>query len=52
VQRWSSALPQVLAPAVAAPVVTVLGGYPVLHGLAAALVLLGAVLVRRIRGVA
>jgi MFS family permease len=48
----ASALPQVLAPAVAAPVVTVLGGYPVLYGLAAASVLLGALLVRRIRGVA
>jgi hypothetical protein len=42
----------VLAPAIAAPVVRVLGGYPVLYALAAAVTLLGAVLVRKIRSVA
>ena len=48
----ANSLPQVLAPAIAAPVVRVLGGYPVLYGLAAAVTLLGAVLVRQIRSVA
>ncbi len=48
----ASALPQVVAPVLAAPLVTSLGGYPVLYGLAAAVVLLGALLVRRIEGVA
>ncbi|GLW07794.1 MFS transporter [Microtetraspora sp. NBRC 13810] len=43
--------PQVLAPAVAGPIVTGLGGYPVLYATAAALAVLGAVLVRRIRSV-
>ncbi|MBW1599641.1 MFS transporter [Streptomyces sp. JJ38] len=44
----ASALPQVLAPAIAAPVVTRVGGYPVLFAVAGALGLLGALLVRRI----
>lgn len=47
----ANSLPQVIAPAVAAPVVKVLGGYPVLYGLAAAVTLLGAVLVRNVRSV-
>jgi MFS family permease len=47
----ANSLPQVLAPAIAAPVVTHLGGYSVLYGIAAALGLAGAVLVYRIRGV-
>jgi MFS family permease len=47
----ANTLPQVLAPALAAPVVTHLGGYPVLYGLAAAVGLIGAVLVYRIRSV-
>ncbi|OLF04736.1 MFS transporter [Actinophytocola xinjiangensis] len=47
----ASALPQVLAPVLAAPIVTHLGGYPVLYAVAAAFVLTGAVLVRRIRSV-
>ncbi|OLF17319.1 MFS transporter [Actinophytocola xanthii] len=47
----ANTLPQVLAPALAAPVVTHLGGYPVLYGLAAAVGLAGAVLVYRIRSV-
>ena len=41
-----------MPPAVAAPVVTVLGGYPVLYGAAACAVLAGSLLVGRIRGVA
>ncbi|MGY5123925.1 MFS transporter [Streptomyces nigrescens] len=48
----ANALPQVAAPALAAPIVQHLGGYRVLYGVAAAIGLLGALLVRRIRGVA
>ncbi len=48
----ANALPQVLAPVIAAPVVTYLGGYPVLYGLAAVVGIAGAVLVYRIRAVA
>ena len=48
----ANALPQVLAPALAGPIVTYLGGYPVLYGLAAAVGIAGAVLVFRIRSVA
>ena len=47
----ASALPQVLAPAIAAPVVTALGGYSTLFGLSAATALAGALLVGRIRTV-
>jgi len=47
----ANALPQVAAPALAAPIVTHLGGYRVLYGLAAVLGLAGAVLVGRIRNV-
>ncbi|MEU1480503.1 MFS transporter [Streptomyces sp. NPDC005760] len=47
----ANALPQVAAPALAAPIVTQLGGYRVLYGLAAAVGLAGAVLVGRIRSV-
>ncbi|MET9882090.1 MFS transporter [Streptomyces sp. NPDC006430] len=47
----ANALPQVLAPVIAAPVVTHFGGYASLYGLAGALALAGSVLVRRIRGV-
>jgi MFS family permease len=47
----ANALPQVLAPALAAPIVTYLGGYPVLYGVAAAFGIAGAVLVFRIRSV-
>ncbi|WP_239137044.1 MFS transporter [Sphaerisporangium rufum] len=43
--------PQVLGPVIAGPIVTGLGGYPVLYLTAAALSVLGAVLVRRIRSV-
>ncbi|ROQ99750.1 MFS transporter [Streptomyces sp. 2132.2] len=48
----ANALPQVLAPVIAAPVVTHFGGYTALYALAGALALAGSVLVRRIRGVA
>ncbi|MFE6621440.1 MFS transporter [Streptomyces sp. NPDC057740] len=47
----ANALPQVAAPALAAPIVTHLGGYRVLYAVAAAVGLAGAVLVGRIRGV-
>ena len=47
----ANTLPQVLAPAVAAPLVAYLGGYRALYLTAAALGLLGAGLVRRIRTV-
>ena len=48
----ASALPQVFSPAIAAVLVTSLGGYRALYLTAAAAVLVGAVLVRQIRGVA
>jgi MFS family permease len=48
----AAALPQVLAPVLAAPIVTHLGGYPVLYTVAAAVGLAGSVLVYRIRSVA
>lgn len=47
----ANAAPQVLAPALAAPIVANVGGYPVLYGLTAAVTLLGAVLVLPIRSV-
>ncbi|GHI07847.1 MFS transporter [Streptomyces cellostaticus] len=47
----ANALPQVTAPALAAPIVTYLGGYRVLYLVAAVVGLAGAVLVGRIRGV-
>ncbi|MFI8320079.1 MFS transporter [Streptomyces sp. NPDC085529] len=47
----ANALPQVAAPALAAPLVNHLGGYRSLYLVAAALGLAGALLVRRIRGV-
>ncbi|MEU0406561.1 MFS transporter [Streptomyces griseorubiginosus] len=47
----ANALPQVAAPALAAPIVTHLGGYRVLYGVAAAVGLAGAILVGRIRNV-
>jgi MFS family permease len=48
----ANSLPQVIAPAIAAPVVKVLGGYPVLYTLAAVVTLAGAVLVKKVRAVA
>ncbi|MDX2540275.1 MFS transporter [Streptomyces sp. WI04-05B] len=47
----ANALPQVAAPVLAAPIVTYLGGYPVLYLVSAVIGLAGAVLVGRIRGV-
>ncbi|MFE9018730.1 MFS transporter [Streptomyces sp. NPDC007808] len=47
----ANALPQVAAPALAAPIVTHLGGYEVLYLVAAGVGIAGAVLVGRIRGV-
>ncbi|MFC9230379.1 MFS transporter [Streptomyces decoyicus] len=47
----ANSLPQVAAPALAAPLVHHLGGYRVLYAVAAAVGLVGALLVRRIRGV-
>jgi MFS family permease len=47
----ATAAPQVLGPAIAAPLVTHLGGYPTLYALTAVVTLLGAVLVVRIRSV-
>ncbi|MGW1282890.1 MFS transporter [Streptomyces sp. NPDC002586] len=47
----ANALPQVAAPALAAPIVTYLGGYRVLYLVAAVIGVAGAVLVGRIRGV-
>ncbi|WP_282693928.1 MFS transporter [Streptomyces sp. CC208A] len=48
----ANSLPQVAAPALAAPLVNHLGGYRVLYLAAAGVGLLGALLVRRIKGVA
>jgi MFS family permease len=47
----ASSAPQVLGPALSAPVVVYLGGYPTLYALTAVVTLLGSVLVRRIRSV-
>jgi MFS family permease len=47
----ANSLPQVLAPAIAAPIVKHLGGYPVLYLSASAVTLLAGVLVTRIRSV-
>ncbi|MFF0742421.1 MFS transporter [Streptomyces sp. NPDC004111] len=47
----ANSLPQVAAPALAAPIVTYAGGYAGLYGIAAGVGLVGAVLVVRIRGV-
>lgn len=48
----ANALPQVLAPAVAAPIVAFAGGYPMLYGVAGALAIAGGLLVWKIKGVA
>lgn len=47
----ANSLPQVLAPVLAAPIVTYLGGYPVLYVLSALVGMVGSVLVYRIRSV-
>jgi hypothetical protein len=48
----ASSAPQVLGPALAAPIVTYLGGYPALFLAVAGVTILGSVLVTRIRSVA
>jgi MFS family permease len=47
----ANSLPQVLAPAMAGPVIALLGGYPSLYLLTALVTLLGAILVQPIRSV-
>jgi MFS family permease len=47
----ATAAPQVLGPAIAAPLVTHLGGYPTLFAVTAVVTLLGAVMVVRIKSV-
>jgi MFS family permease len=47
----ANSLPQVLAPVLAAPIVTYLGGYPVLYVVSAVVGVAGSVLVYRIRSV-
>jgi MFS family permease len=47
----ANSLPQVLAPVVAAPLVTHLGGYPTLYVVASVIAVFGSVLVYRIRSV-
>jgi MFS family permease len=47
----ANSAPQVLGPALSAPIVVFLGGYPVLYGVTAVVTLLGSVLVLRIRSV-
>ncbi|HEV7896835.1 MAG TPA: MFS transporter [Planosporangium sp.] len=47
----ANSAPQVLGPALSAPIVVHLGGYPVLYGLTAVVTLLGGVFVLRIRAV-
>lgn len=47
----ANSLPQVLAPVVAAPIVTYLGGYPVLYVVSAVVGITGSVLVYKIRSV-
>ncbi|HWG25370.1 MFS transporter [Actinospica sp.] len=47
----ASSAPQVLGPALAAPIVTYLGGYPSLYVSVAVVTILGSVFVTRIRGV-
>jgi len=47
----ANSAPQVLAPVIAAPLVTALGGYPVLYGVTAAIVVLGALAIIPIKSV-
>jgi MFS family permease len=47
----ANSLPQVIAPVIAAPIVTYLGGYPVLYTVSAIVGVAGSVLVFRIRSV-
>ncbi|MBX6748993.1 MAG: MFS transporter [Micromonosporaceae bacterium] len=47
----ANSAPQVLAPAIAAPIVATLGGYPVLYGATAVVTILGGLFVYKIRSV-
>jgi MFS family permease len=47
----ANSAPQVLGPAISAPIVVYLGGYPTLYAVTAAVTLLGSALVVRIRSV-
>ena len=47
----ANSAPQVLAPAIAAPIVTYFGGYPVLFGTVAVVTIAGSILVRKIKSV-
>lgn len=47
----ANSAPQVLGPAVAAPIVTYLGGYPVLYAVTAVVTLVGGVLIYKVRSV-
>lgn len=47
----ASSAPQVLAPAIAAPIVTYFGGYPVLFATVAVVTIAGTILVRKIKSV-
>ena len=47
----ANSAPQVLAPVIAAPIVTALGGYPVLYAVTAAIVILGALAIIPIKSV-
>ena len=47
----ANSAPQVLGPAIAFPLVSYLGGYPALYLAAAAVTILGSILVTRIRGI-
>ena len=47
----ANSAPQVLAPVIAAPLVTALGGYPTLYGVTAAIVILGALAILPIKSV-
>jgi MFS family permease len=47
----ANSAPQVLAPALSAPIVVSLGGYPVLYGVTAVVTVLGSVLVLKIKSV-
>ena len=47
----ANSAPQVLGPAISAPIVVYLGGYPVLYAVTAVIILLGSVFVFRIRSV-
>ena len=48
----ANSAPQVMAPALAAPIVSGLGGYPALYGLTAVVTVLGGIFVYKIRSVA